>query len=304
MVAHNSLKNTVSAKLQKELSNKTILVTGGAGSIGSELVKALLNYPISAIRVLDINEHALFQLNRKTNDHRYRPLLGSVSNLERLEIASKDVDIIFHMAAIKNIEISEFNPIETIETNVQGMTNMLKVIMKNNPSKFVNISTDKAADPSTLYGSTKNLAEHLTAWGGSHIPKTKFASIRFGNVFETRGNVFEVWKNEIENKKPITVTDYRMKRYFFKKEEAVKFVLKCIPIIKQGNIFVPKMKLYNLKELASKYSKKHKIIGMRPGEKLSEILLTEEEKKNAIEQKDMWIIKKQPINLWPQKKTM
>ena len=294
--------NNFELEIKQELSKKAILVTGGAGSIGSELVKKLLEYPVSIVRVLDINEHALFQLNRNTNDERFRPLLGSVSNLERLEMATKDVDIIIHMAAIKNLEISEFNPIETIETNVKGMTNMIKVIIKNKPSKFINISTDKAADPSTLYGSTKNLAEHLTSWGKAHISDTKFASVRFGNVFETRGNVFEVWEEQIKQKKSITITDYKMKRYYFQKENAVKFILKCIPIIDQGNIFIPKMKNYSMKDLALKYSKNHEIIGLREGEKLSEILLSEEEKKDAVSMKDMWIIKKKSINLWPQKK--
>ena len=294
--------NKFELEIKQELSKKAILVTGGAGSIGSELVKKLLEYPVSIVRVLDINEHALFQLNRNTNDERFRPLLGSVSNLERLEMATKDVDIIIHMAAIKNLEISEFNPIETIETNVKGMTNMIKVIIKNKPSKFINISTDKAADPSTLYGSTKNLAEHLTSWGKAHISDTKFASVRFGNVFETRGNVFEVWEEQIKQKKSITITDYKMKRYYFQKENAVKFILKCIPIIDQGNIFIPKMKNYSMKDLALKYSKNHEIIGLREGEKLSEILLSEEEKKDAVSMKDMWIIKKKSINLWPQKK--
>ncbi len=302
MTKKDSLRKDFENNLKKELSKKTILVTGGAGSIGSELVKKLLEYPVSIVRVLDINEHALFQLNRNTNDQRFRPLLGSVSNLERLEMASKDVDIIIHMAAIKNIEISEFNPIETIDTNVNGMVNMIKAVIKNKPSKFINISTDKAADPSTLYGSTKNLAEHLTSWGKAHVTNTKFASIRFGNVFETRGNVFEVWKDQIEQKKPITITDYKMKRYYFQKEDAVKFILKCIPLIDKGDIFIPKMKMYNMKDLALKYSKNHKIIGLRQGEKLSEILLSEEEEKSSISIKDMWIVRKKSINLWPQKK--
>lgn len=289
-------------KIKKELNKKTILITGGAGSIGSALVKKLLEYPVAIVRVLDINEHALFQLNRNTNDKRFRPLLGNISNLERLEMASKNVDIIIHMAAIKNIEISEFNPIETIDTNVNGMVNMIKTIMKNKPLIFINISTDKAADPSTLYGSTKNLAEHLTSWGKVHIANTKFASIRFGNVFETRGNVFEVWKEQIKQKHPITITDYKMKRYYFQKDDAVKFILKCIPIIDEGDIFIPKMKMYKMKDLALKYSKNHKIIGLRQGEKLSEILLSKEEEINSISKKDMWIIIKKSVNLWSQKK--
>jgi UDP-N-acetylglucosamine 4,6-dehydratase/5-epimerase len=286
----SSIKNKLPTNIKKLLTKKVILVTGGAGSIGSELVKKLLEFPIASVRVLDINEHALFQLNRKINDDRFRPLLGNILNLDRLEMAAKDVDIVIHMAAIKNIEISEFNPIETIDTNVNGITNIIKVIMRTNPEKFLNISTDKAADPSTLYGATKNLAEHVVSWAGAHIPTTKFASVRFGNVFETRGNVFEIWKEQINEGKPITVTDYKMKRFFFEKQDAVNFILKCIPLIKEGNIFVPKMKLYNLKDLAMKFSKNHKIIGLRQDEKLEEILLSNEEEKHSIEKKDMWVI--------------
>jgi UDP-N-acetylglucosamine 4,6-dehydratase/5-epimerase len=284
-------KKTYSSKIIKELNKKTILVTGGAGSIGSELVEKLLEFPVKAVRVLDINEHALFQLNRKIKDDRFRPLLGNVLNLDRLDMASKDVDVIIHMAAIKNIEISEFNPIETIDNNVNGMVNMIKTVMKNEPTKFLNISTDKAAEPSTLYGATKNLAEHLASWGGKHLPNTKFASIRFGNVFESRGNVFEIWNEQANMNEPLTVTDYNMKRFFFKKQEAIDFILNCIPLIKQGDIFIPKMKLYDLKTLASKISNKHKVIGIRQGEKMEEILLTNEEKKYSVEKKDMWIIK-------------
>ena len=288
--------------ITRELKNKSILVTGGAGRIGSVLVETLLKFEIQSVRVLDIDEYALAKLNKKLKDSRLRILLGSILDTERIDMAGDGIDIVFHLAAIKNIEISEFNPIETIDTNVNGIVNMIKAIIKNKPSKFINVSTDKAADPSTLYGSTKNLAEHLTNWGKAHVKNTKFTSIRFGNVFETRGNVFEVWKDQIEQKKPITVTDYKMKRYYFQKDDAVKFILKCIPIMDKGNIFIPKMKMYNMKDLALKYSKNHKIIGLRQGEKLSEILLSKEEEKSSINMKDMWIIRKKSINLWSQKK--
>ena len=286
----SKIKKQLPNNIKKELNNKVILVRGGAGRIGSELVKKLLEFSISSVRVLDINEHALFKLKRKIHDDRFRPLLGDILNLDRLEMAAKDVDIVIHMAAIKNIEISEFNPIETIDTNVNGIVNLIKTIMKTNPSKFLNVSTDKAAEPSTLYGATKNLAEHVVSWGGAHIPTIKFASVRFGNVFETRGNVFEIWKEQIDEGKPITVTDYKMKRFFFEKQDAVNFILKCIPLIKEGDIFVPKMKLYNLKDLAMKFSKNHKIIGVRQDEKMEEILLSDDEKKHSIEKEDMWII--------------
>jgi FlaA1/EpsC-like NDP-sugar epimerase len=274
----------------RELRNKTILVTGGAGSIGSHLTKKLLEYPIKAVRVLDIDEHALFRLGRAIKDPRLRLLLGSILDKERLEMAGKNVDIIIHMAAIKNIEISEFNPIETIDTNINGTVNMIKMAIKSNPQKFLNISTDKAAEPSTLYGTTKQLSERLTSWAGSHIRPTKFSSIRFGNVFETRGNVIEIWKEESKKNKPLSITDLSMSRYFFHVDEAAEFILHCLPLVNQGEIFVPKMKVYNIKDIASKISKKYNVIGLRQGEKLSEVLITESEKSLAIEKNNMWII--------------
>lgn len=276
--------------MNKELKNKTILITGGAGSIGSHLTRKILEYPVRAVRVLDIDEHALFRLGRSLSDSRLRLLLGSILDKERNEIAGKNADIIIHTAAVKNIEISEFNPIETIDTNINGTTNLIKMAIRNMPEKFLNISTDKAANPSTLYGTTKQLSERLTSWAGFHIKTTKFASVRFGNVIETRGNVFEIWNEELKNKTPLSITDPTMNRYFFSVDEAVNFILQCLPMMKEGEIFVPKMKSYNIKELASKISKNHKIIGLRQGEKLKEILITDTEKKQSKETQDMWII--------------
>ena len=284
-------KKKTSSKLASDLKNKTILITGGGGSIGSFLAKKLLEYPVSSVRILDIDEYALFSLKRTINDNRIRLLLGNILDKDRVDMATNGVDIIFHAAAIKNIEISEFNPIETIETNINGTVNMIKSSIKNKPKKFLNISTDKAADPTTLYGTTKQLSERLTSWAGTHIQSTKFASIRFGNVFETRGNVFEVWKEESSKNKPLTITDPTMKRYFFHIDEAIDFILKCLPQIRLGEIFVPKMKTYTIGKLASKFSKKHNIIGLRQGEKFEEILLSKAEKKRSSEKTDMWIIR-------------
>ena len=275
----------------KELKNKSILVTGGAGSIGSALVETLLKYPVHSVRVLDIDEYALAKLSKKLKDSRLRILLGSILDQDRIDMAADEINIIFHLAAIKNIEISEFNPIETIDTNVNGTVNMIKMLIKKKPLKFINISTDKAADASTLYGNTKQLGERLTSWAGVHIKETKSATVRFGNVIESRGNVFEVWNEEKKNNKPLSVTKPSMKRYFIHVEEVVEFILNSLMLANTGEIFIPKMKIHSIKKLADSISKSQKIIGLRQGEKLEEILLNSEEKATAIEKKDMWIIK-------------
>ena len=277
--------------IRKELKNKTILITGGAGSIGSALTKKLLEYPVKSIRILDINEHALFKLNREINNSKLRFLLGSILDKERIEMASFGADIIIHTAAVKNIEISEYNPIETIDININGTMNLIKTSIKNKPKKFLNISTDKAADSSTLYGTTKNLTEKLISWAGLHVDNTKFASARFGNVIETRGNVFEIWNEENEKNQPLSVTHPEMKRYFFHIDEAVNFLLNCLLLMESGEVFIPKMKLFKIKDLANSISKKHKIIGLRQGEKMDEILISDDEIERSKEHKNMWVLK-------------
>ena len=276
--------------ISKELKNKVILITGGAGSVGFALTKEILSFPVKAVRVLDMDEHALFMMKRRISDKRLRLLLGNILDKERVEMAMKKADIVLHTAAIKNIEISEFNPIETIDANINGTVNLIKMVIRSQPKKFINISTDKAANASTLYGATKQLCEKVTSWAGNHIEETKFANVRFGNVIETRGNVFEVWNEEAKNNKPLSITDPKMRRYFFHVDEAVNFVLRCIPLANKGETFVPEMKSYKITELASKISKKHKIIGLRPGEKFDEILMSDEEKKNAKKIGDIWMI--------------
>ena len=215
--------------------------------------------------------------------------MGSVDDSDRVEIAGNGVDIIFHLAAAKNIEITEYNPIETINTNISGIINLIKMTFKHKPKKFINLSTDKASNPTTLYGSTKQIAEQLTSWATTD--HTKFASVRFGNVLDTRGAVFELWKKEAENNKPLSITDKKMKRFFVEKEIAVKYILKCMLMANDGEIFVPKLQSFKIVDLANTISKKHKIIGLRYGEKLDELLITEQEKRIAEDTKEMWIIK-------------
>lgn len=288
-------KTLEKSTIANELKDKTVLITGGAGSIGSHLTRKILEYPVKSVRVLDIDEHALFRLGRSVKDRRLRLLLGSILDKERLDLAGNGVDIILHTAAVKNIEITEFNPIETIDTNVNGTVNLIKMAMRTRPKKFLNISTDKAAEPSTLYGTTKQLSERLTGWAGKHIEGTKFSSVRMGNVFETRGNVLEIWKDESEKNLPLSITDPSMKRYFFHIDEAANFILQCLSFMKEGEIFIPKMKLFSLKDIASEISKNQRTIGIRLGEKMQEKLITDEEKKRAREKDNMWILSSSTI---------
>jgi FlaA1/EpsC-like NDP-sugar epimerase len=290
-------ENIGNSQLKKLLKNKVILITGGAGSLGSSLAKEFLTYPVASVRVFDNNEHALFKLKRSLNDPRARLLLGTILDKDRIELAGFGVDIVIHTAALKNIEITEYNPIDTIDVNVNGTINMIKSVIQNKPKIFINISTDKVAESSTLYGATKQLGERLTNWAGPHILSTKFATVRLGNIIETRGNVFEVWNEQLEKKQPLTITDTKMKRYFFHMDEAINFIFQCMLQVNRGEIFVPKMKLYSITDLASKISKNHTIIGPRQGEKLQEILITEEEKKVSKEKENMWIIQNYPGNI-------
>ena len=277
--------------LKNLLKNKSILITGGAGSLGNILTEKLLTYPIKQVRVLDINEHALFQVKRKFNDKRLRILFGSITDLDRIEMACNGIDIIIHAAALKNIEITEFNAIDTVDINVNGTLNVVKTAIKKEPKIFLNVSTDKVTNSTTLYGATKEIGERLTTWAAIHFQTTKFLSVRFGNIMETRGNVFEVWKQESKNNQPLSITDPKMKRFFWHSDEAANFILECLHIGKQGDIIIPKMKLYKIKELADRISTKQKIIGLRPGEKSEETLITNDELSRSVERKNMWIIK-------------
>ena len=261
-----------------------ILITGSSGMLAKDIINELANDKGMIIHGADLIE------NPNPNIHKQHTIdLTSIKKVEEL-LNYIDPDIIIHTAALKNIEITEYNPIETINVNVNGTINLIKSIIKNKPKIFINISTDKVAESSTLYGATKQLGERLTNWAGPHILTTKFATVRLGNIIETRGNVFEVWNEQLEKKQPLTITDTKMKRYFFHMDEAVDFIFQCMLQVNRGEIFVPKMKLHTITDLASKISKNHKIIGPRQGEKLQEILITEEEKKVSKEKENMWVI--------------
>jgi UDP-N-acetylglucosamine 4,6-dehydratase/5-epimerase len=295
----------------KELfKDKRILVTGGCGSIGSEIVFQLLELGPAAVYVLDHNESGQFHLREKLEEHSpdkagmVRHLVGDVRDKYRLKKAVKGVDIVFHAAALKHVPLCEYNPFEAVATNVLGTENIIDAARNENVERFISISTDKAVNPINTMGATKLLGEKLTMTAPIGSCTTKFSSVRFGNVLDSDGSVIPIFRRQIEKGGPVTLTSNDMTRFFMSIQEAVNLVLHAAEIMKGREIFILKMDSVNIRdlaevmieELAPKYSYnpgdiKINIIGVRPGEKLYESLLTEEEAPHAQESENMYILR-------------
>ncbi len=291
--------------LKEFYEGKTILVTGGAGSIGSEIVRTLLKFDPKVVRVLDINETGLYELEHELNSEKLRLFVGDIRDKDRLKRAIEGVDIVFHAAALKHVPVCEYNPFEAVKTNVVGTQNLIDVAIDENTEKFITISTDKAVNPTNVLGATKLLAERLTIsanlYKGSR--KTAFSCVRFGNVIGSRGSVLPVFMDQIQKGGPITVTDPQMTRFVMSISRAVELVLKAAKISKGGEIFIFKMPALRIIDLAevvvNEFAKicginpngiKIEIVGKRPGEKLHEELLAEIESDQAYEIDDMIVV--------------
>jgi UDP-N-acetylglucosamine 4,6-dehydratase/5-epimerase len=286
--------------------NKTILVTGGAGSIGSEIVRMLIKCQPKQIRVLDIRETELVDMQRElTTNQDINFFIGDVRDKERLNLAMKNVDIVFHTAALKHVPACEYNPFEAVKTNVGGTQNIIDTALSNNVERVINISTDKVTNTINTMGATKLLAERLITSANNYkgTKKTIFSSVRFGNVLNSRGSIIELFRTQLKNRKPLTVTKPEMTRFIMSIPQAVNLVLKSAELAKGGEIFILKMPVFMLsdlvhvvvEELAPKYgieSNKVKIkeIGLRAGEKMYEDLMTEEEARSTIETNHYLII--------------
>jgi len=287
-------------------NNKKILVTGGAGSIGSEIVKQLLKYNPQVVRIFDNNENRQFLFKHELESYEnVRFLIGDVRDIDRIKTAMEDIDIVFHAAALKHVPLCEYNPFEAVMTNTIGTQNVIKAALSRNVDKVVVISTDKATNPINTMGATKLLAEKLTIAINSHTGKnrTKFSCVRFGNVMGSNGSAIHLFKDQIQNRKPVTITEPAMTRFIMSIRQAISLVLKTAEEMNGGEVFILKMPVFNLKdfvdivveEVAPKYNTnpedvKIKKIGARPGEKLYESLMTEEEAENALETDDMFIV--------------
>lgn len=284
------------------VNHKTIIVTGGTGTIGSEIVRHLLNTHASQIRIYSRDEHKQHELKLELPaDPRLRFLIGDIRDKERMDFAFHGVDICFHTAALKHVPFCEYNPFEAIKTNIVGTQNVIDLALKHNLEKVVAISTDKAVNPTSVLGTSKLMMEKLITAANELIgdKRTRFSSVRFGNVLSSRGSVMPIWLSQIEKGGPITVTDKRATRFFMEVPEAVDLVFSAAEIMHGGEIFVLKMKRkLKIADFAKDVLEKHapgkkiaiKFIGLRPGEKLHEDLVTEDEAASALETKQMLII--------------
>jgi len=285
--------------------DQTILVTGGVGSVGRHLVKRLLSFKPSSIRVLDNNETGLFDLEHELKSPVIRTLVGDVRDGARLNMAMFGVDTVFHAAALKHVPLCEFNPFDAVKTNVLGTQNIIEAAIENEVGCVMNISTDKAVVPTNVMGATKLLGERLIASATYYAGKRKtiFSSIRFGNVLNTRGSVVPLFHSQIRNGGPVTVTDPDMTRFFMAIPQAVDLILSATVLARGREVFILKMPALRLGDLASCMIKTYaprygfdpgsiavKIIGRRSGEKLHEELMTEDEAPFAYENREMFVI--------------
>ncbi|MEG9296749.1 polysaccharide biosynthesis protein [Mangrovibacillus sp. Mu-81] len=271
--------------------DKTILVTGGTGSWGNELVSQLLEKNPKEIRVFSRNETSQVLMKQKFENHeKLKFVIGDVRDKEALMEASEGVNYVFHLAALKHVPVCEFQPLEALKTNVIGTQNVIESAIENGVEKVINISTDKAANPSNFYGFTKAMGEKLIINANVLTDKTKFVCVRGGNVLGTNGSVIHVFKHGIRSKAKIGITDKKMTRFFLTIKDAINLLFKATYESHGGEIFVMKMPTCKIIDLAQVlidvYSPDKEVIveesGVRPGEKLHELLLTEFESHNTI----------------------
>ncbi len=275
------------------LDDKSILITGGTGSFGKNFIKFLLdNSKAKRVIVFSRDEFKHFQMQKEFTDPRLRFFIGDVRDKERLMRAFANVDIVVHAAALKHVPMLEYNPFEAVKTNILGTQNVIDAAIDKGVAKVLLISTDKAALPVNLYGSTKLCAEKLFIAGNFYSPdKTKFAVARYGNVIGSRGSIIETLLDQ-PNLETVNVTDMEMTRFWLKIEESFKLVSFALENMEGGETFVPKMpsmKIADMFDVMAPQAKKE-IIGIRPGEKLHEILFTEQESARAIELEKYFVI--------------
>lgn len=268
--------------------DKTVLITGGTGSWGHVLTKRLLSENVKEIRILSRNELSQVTMERLFNSKKLKFIIGDVRDFNAVNFAMKNVDYVFHLAALKHVPVCEMQPKEAILTNITGTENIVKAAIANDVLKVIDVSSDKAVSPHNLYGMTKAVGEKLTINGNSLTDKTKFVCIRAGNVMGSNGSVIPFFINQIKNYNMITITNSEMTRYFITLDEAINLLIKAAEISFGGETLVMNMPSCKIIELANVLIKNYgnentviKEIGSRPGEKLHEELISAHESKNT-----------------------
>lgn len=282
-------------------TDQAVLVTGGTGSFGKRFVEVMLReYRPQKLIVFSRDELKQHEMRASGLDHpSLRYFLGDVRDQQRLERAFSGVSVVVHTAALKQVPACEYNPFEAIQTNITGGKNVIEAAINSGVRRIVALSTDKAVNPINLYGATKLCAEKMfvqaNAYAGAQ--DTRFSCARYGNVVGSRGSVIPIFMEQ-RTRGRITITDPRMTRFWITLDQGVKFVIRCIEQMHGGEIFVPKIPSMKLLDMAQAIAPECQIdcTGIRPGEKLHEVLLSEDEARNAIERDDMFVI--QPAQSW------
>ncbi len=294
-----------------DLTGKTILVTGGTGSFGKQFIRTVLDrfQPRRCI-VFSRDEQKQYEMGLEIPIERYpaiRYFLGDVRDVDRLELAMRDIDYVVHAAAIKHVPTAEYNPFECVMTNVHGAQNIVKAAIRTGVKRVIALSTDKAANPINLYGATKLASDKIfiAANNLAGADGCRFSVVRYGNVIGSRGSVIPFFKQLIADKKDhLPITDDRMTRFWITLQQGVNFVLSSLQMMHGGEIFVPKIASMKVVDVANCMGPglPHKIIGIRPGEKLHEVMVPEDDARTTFEIDDRYIILpafvKGPMETW------
>ena len=277
-------------------NEKSILITGGTGSFGEKLTKKLIkDYSPRRILIYSRDELKQFNLSKKINSKSIRFLIGDVRDKDRLNLALKGVDYVFHAAALKQVPAAEYNPMECINTNILGANNIIQACINNNVKKVIALSTDKAANPINLYGASKLASDKLFVAANNLVgsSKLRFSVVRYGNVVGSRGSVVHEFKKMIdEGKKTLPITHKDMSRFWITLNEGVEFSINSMKLMKGGEIFIPKLPSIKIVDLAKSYDRniKLKFVGIRPGEKIHEIMCPADDSHRTIEFEKYFII--------------
>ena len=278
-----------------DLNGKTILLTGGTGSFGTAFLERVTqSWPEAIVRVYSRDELKQSELRTRFGDHQVRYLIGDVRDRSRMTRAVEGADMVVHAAAMKQVEACEYNPFEAVRTNVLGAQHVVDSAIDAHVEKVVALSTDKAVNPVNLYGATKLCQEKIFVQGNAYAAQrdTRLACVRYGNVVGSRGSVVPVFRRQMESEGRITITDERMTRFWIMLPQAVDLVLYALEHMHGGEVFIPKIPSMRITDLAEAIAPgaQSDIIGIRPGEKLHELLITADESRHAIDAGEVYIV--------------